>query len=126
MAETGQFFLQAMSIAIAAALFVAALAIFFDRVMPRIPGKSSKNAKNEKIDQLLCEDDCFVVLLHSGQTYQDVRYESALQLDADEGWPGQWFAVMRHRDGRKVLIRLDAIRAIEQVPGREVERETST
>lgn len=114
-----------MSFAFAAALFVAALAVFFNRVMPRIPGKSPTSAKNENIDQLLSEDDYFVVLLISGQTYQDIRYENAVQLDSDEGWPGQWFAVMRNRDGRKIPIRLDAIRVIEQVTGCATESQNS-
>lgn len=108
------FFLNALSIAIAGVIFLALSAIFFERLMPYFSGKAPKDSDLAAQEDLFDhQDGYFDVLLNSGQLYQHVRYERTTTLGDPQNLPSHLFAVMRYSDGRKLLVRLDAIRTIE-------------
>lgn len=117
MGNVMEFFLQAIIVAVAGALFVGLTAFFFDAIMPRISPKKSDSRMNQKIGKAFGKDEYFDVLLNSGERVENVRYEKVVNLTGDQDWPERAFAVMRDRDNRKVLIRLDAIRMMQGVEG---------
>ena len=110
-----EFFLQAIIVAVAGAVFIGLTAFFFDAVMPRISPKKSDSGMTKKIGKIFGKDEYFDVLLNSGEWVRQVRYEEAVNMAGYQDWPERAFAVMRDRNNRKVLIRLDAVRMMQGV-----------
>ena len=59
----------------------------------------------------------FNILLNSGEWVKGVRYEKVAHLNGDQDFPDRAFAIMRDRNNRKVLVRLDAVRMMQGVDG---------
>lgn len=110
-----EFFFEAIIVAIAGAFFIGLVAFIFDAVIPRVSPKKSHGGKAGKASTLFEKGEYFDVLLNSGQWIENVRHEEIVQINDDQDWPDRSFVLMRDRNERKVLVRLDSVRVMQGV-----------
>lgn len=113
MDEVVVFALQVASLAIGAIAAVALLAVFF-RWLPRISPKKDQVFLGSAKD-VFDEGRFYDVTLSSGQRFAALRFEGVVNADAETGWSLRQLAVLRRADGGKVILRLDSVRAFEEV-----------
>jgi hypothetical protein len=113
MADLALFFGQAFTVAMVIALLVMALSVFFNGLPRR--GQKRKEFVLKSATELFEEGRHYDVLLSSGQRLLALRFEGVVRADAEAGWPLSQFAVMRRSDGGKVILRIESVRAFEEV-----------
>ncbi|MFM8747205.1 MAG: hypothetical protein ACKOED_11150 [Aestuariivirga sp.] len=120
MPEFVQFLGKALIITIATAVLVMVLAIFF-KWLPRLgPKRPTINVRAAAA--LFEEGRFFDVLLSSGERLRNLQFEGIVQADAEAGWSLSQLAVMRRRNGGKVILRIDSVRVFEEVAPAPSER----
>jgi hypothetical protein len=113
MDEALVFALQVAVLAVGAIAVVALLAIFF-RWLPRISPKKVQVFLGSEKD-VFDEGRNYDVAPSSGQRFAALRFEGVVNADAETGWSLRQLAVLRRADGGKVILRLDSVRAFEEV-----------
>ena len=95
---------------------IATLAGFF-RVLPRlIPAKP---ALLTLLDTgTLFEDATYEATLSSGERIPALRFEGFIDIPSDSpaSWPLRGMAVFRTTDGRRVILRMEAVRVFREQP----------
>lgn len=99
-------------IAIAGTLTVMALTVFF-RWLPWIEGKQRGRITKSASD-LFPPDAVFTVRLNSGETVERVTYEGQFVREGSDDLPFSMdnLGVFRDAQGRRVILRIGAVRAL--------------
>ncbi len=113
MSEIGTFAAQVSTLALGAVFAVATLAVFF-KWLPRL-GPAQDGILQTRAVDVFEDGRYFDVLLSSGQRFAALRFDGMVNAEAEAGWALRGLAVMRRKDGRKVILRLENVRAFEEV-----------
>ncbi|MBD1206382.1 MAG: hypothetical protein H9533_19935 [Rhodobacteraceae bacterium] len=119
MSDVALFLGQALIVSACIAALVMGLSVFF-QWLPRL-GPKRPSIHIQSAGDLFEEGRAYDVLLASGQRLNALSFEGMIKSNAEEGWPLRQFAVMRRAEGGKVILRIDSVRAFEEVVPASVE-----
>jgi hypothetical protein len=110
------FLIRATIASISVVTVIMMLAAFF-RVLPRlIPAKHAPLTLSDTGS--LFEDATYEATLSSGERIPALRFEGFVDIPSDSpaSWPLRGMAVFRTADGRRVILRMEAVRVFREQP----------